>query len=103
MKSAPRLLVATMLLAPGISGAEAGIDRIPASSTLRPIASDQPLRLQCWQQGKLLFEKSGLTGLNLGPLLEKNTIQLRRQNRQDTSVFVTELGESLCLVTGGGS
>ena len=47
----------------------------------------------------MVLEQHSLEGLNMGPLLKDSTLQLRRRGEQATSLVITHLGDSLCIVT----
>ncbi|MCB1970760.1 MAG: hypothetical protein R3D03_21195 [Geminicoccaceae bacterium] len=96
-----KTLITSMALALLLAGAaRAEISKArPSPAPLQPVAGDQPLRVQCWQHGVLVLEQHGLEGLNMGPLLQESTLQLRRRGERPTSLFIAQLGDSLCMVT----
>ncbi|MCB2012677.1 MAG: hypothetical protein R3C70_14690 [Geminicoccaceae bacterium] len=96
MKACVTAFVLTMLLA-GTS--LAGIDKVRPAQGLQSVGGNAPLRVQCWQEGRMVLEQHGLEGLNMGPLLKDSTLQLRRRGEQATSLVITHLGDSLCIVT----
>lgn len=57
-----------------------------------------PLRLECWQNGELIIQESGLEGLNLGAVLREHSALFRRQAGEAAEVVVLALGDATCLV-----
>lgn len=100
------LLGAAMLLAVGPLSLAVGevtrtdVDPPPAATTEppRPVHADEPLRLECWQEGVRVVEQAGLRGLSIPAATRESSVSFKRQGDANASVFLLPVADGLCLV-----
>ncbi|HSK38961.1 MAG TPA: hypothetical protein VK943_04265 [Arenibaculum sp.] len=93
-------LAAAAALALAAVGATAAVptghDPAPAGSALVP---DGPVRLECWQDGTKIIERTDLAGPALGPAGTDGTIRFGRNDPDGPEAILVTSAATACLIT----
>ncbi|MGF1475154.1 MAG: hypothetical protein ACFB6S_06265 [Geminicoccaceae bacterium] len=88
------MAAALLLLAAGPTQGEL----LKRGSSSTKITSEGALQVACWQEGVKIIDETALEGVNIGALIESETLIFRELEDGDKRVLVVPLDEALCLV-----
>lgn len=77
--------------------------RTPIISQAPRIATDTPLHVECWQEGRKIIDEEALYGFSVSSLLDRGSVSFRRAAQGDPTVFIVSLKHSTCLIRGASS
>lgn len=67
------------------------------------LATDTPLRVECWQEGRKIIDEEALFGFSVSSLFDRASVSFRRKAQGDPTVFIVSLKHSTCLIRGAPS
>ena len=70
-----------------------------AAGTTR-LATNTPIRVECWQEGRKIIDETQLYSFSVNSLLEQVSVSFRREARGNPDVFIVSLKHATCLIQG---
>ncbi len=70
-----------------------------AGGTTR-LATNIPLRVECWQEGRKIIDEKEMYSFSINSLLEQVSVSFRREARGNPDLFIVSLKHSTCLIQG---
>ncbi len=97
------MLSAALLLAVGLTGGtlvQAEVvgskDQPPAPKS--PVIHDEPVALECWQEGRRIIQRDGLKGLAVKAVTRKGAVAFKQQDGNGPDIFLLPFDDGLCLI-----
>lgn len=104
MKGAAWPLAAGLLLTvSAFVGASLGqaevVDTKPSSlKEGAPVIHQEPVSLQCWQKGRRIINRDGLSGLAVKAVTQKGAVAFKPADSEQPEIFLLPFDDSLCLI-----
>lgn len=92
------LLTAAALVGAGLVRAEVVDTKTPAGSLTKPVIHDEPVALECWQNGRRIIQRDGLRGLAVKAITGNGAVAFKPMDGEQPDIFVLPFEDSLCLV-----
>jgi hypothetical protein len=70
-----------------------------AAGTTR-LATNMPIRVECWQEGRKIIDEKQMYSFSVNSLLEQVSVSFRREARGNPDVFIVSLKHATCLIQG---
>ncbi|MGI9510079.1 MAG: hypothetical protein ACR2QJ_12115 [Geminicoccaceae bacterium] len=93
------LLTVSALIGASLVQAEV-VDTKPSSSLREggPVIHQQPVALQCWQKGRRIIKRDGLSGLAVKAVTRKGAVAFKPLDSEQPEIFLLPFDDSLCLI-----
>ena len=98
------LLTSCALAAAGLVQAEVVDKKGPmaAGAEAPPVVHQEPVVLECWQQGRRIIRQGGLRGLAVKAVTRKGAVAFKPADSDQPEIFLLPFEDSLCLVAPKG-
>jgi hypothetical protein len=60
---------------------------------------DDPVQLECWQNGLRIIRQQGLSGVSVKSVTRKDAIAFKPADSEQPEIFLLSFDDSLCLVS----
>jgi hypothetical protein len=92
-------MAATALIGAGLVQAEV-VDKEAMPPKEAGIAiHDDPVQLECWQDGERILRQKGLSGVSVKSVARKDAIAFKPADSDQPEIFLLSFEGSLCLVS----
>lgn len=96
--AAALLLTASALVGTTLAQAEVVGAKTPASKETSPVIHEEPVSLECWQKGRRIIMRDGLSGLAVKAVTRKGAVAFKQLDSDQPEIFLLPFEDSLCLV-----
>lgn len=59
---------------------------------------EEPVALECWQEGRRIIRREGLRGLAVKAVTQKGAVAFKPMDSEQPEIFLLPFEDSLCLV-----
>lgn len=96
------LLTATGLAGAGLVHAEVVDTKKPATKENGLIIHEEPVALECWQNGRQIIQRDGLRGLAVKAITQNGAVAFKQVDGEQSNIFLLPFEDSLCLISPEG-
>ena len=93
------LLAAFALAGAGLVQAEVVSNKGQAPKESNVTIHEEPVALECWQEGRLIIQRNGLRGLAVNAVTQKGAVAFKPMDSEQPEIFLLPFEDSLCLVS----
>ena len=83
----------------GFVQAEVVDKKVPAPKNNGLAIHEDPLQLECWQDGLRIIRQKGLSGVSIKSVTRKDAIAFKPADGKQPEIFLLSFEGSLCLVS----
>jgi len=93
------LMAGLAILCAGLVQAEVVDKEPPAPKKNGVTIHDDPVQLECWQDGLRIIRQKGLSGVSIKSVTRKDAIAFKPADGKQPEIFLLSFDGSLCLVS----